>query len=1124
MFKQRLIGWGTLLPLVCGTMLLSVPQVGWTQIEEIIVTARKREENLQEVPLAVTAFGREQILRKGLNTIDQVALLSASLGYESAGSPEAQKLSIRGIAPTRGRQNLAILIDGIDITTESIAQNGAGAGLQSRFMDIQRIELVKGPQSALYGRSAFNGALQYVTQDPSDEFDADVQVEAGEYDRYSVRGSVSGPLGDKWGYRLNGAFWDEEGFYDNERTGDALGGSDGWGGALTLRWAPTDKLDFKFRASYTDQDRDQNAAILIPSNVTTQAPDGACADQFPDDPANPNTEGINSVFECVGFASPTTGDPPAGQSSTDPVAGTGLTIAEFIEGFANPNGTALVAGPHVAGVNEPIAFYLGSVQSELLRAQYRGVMPDMDDVGPPSYDPDPRTGSDFPGSNIEETRLSLIANYQTDLFTLTSWTGYMDGETHGIQDWQQAGSWDLCGTWINPATGAPYPTDPATGEQIGVDPAAACVLGYNDNMHEVEQFSQEFRVASNFDGWQQVTLGLNYWDEDRTFINGGGTVRSRSFDCVIDSTVDGGEVMTFPDGTPVCGVFSVPITGDIFQDVLDARPLVFQGALAEPNGQRDTEHFSAYFLFETDLDDMFGWANDHDLTLSFEGRWNTEETKLRGLDSSGSGSTGAGVCGQSPLIASLQTNPAGPVANSANGCSGQFLPGWFLSPTFFPGGASTGGPPNVPFDGTLGYTVAPCAQIDLNDANVRRDPTALVLNCGVPAEIRDACAAGIASRSLTADGLDVVDADGNPLNCFETFHTDKTDTNWFTPRVSLSWQPNDNMLYYFSWARGEKPAGFNTIPFGSSGFNPETDEFEAEVMDVWEVGYKTTWLDNTLTVNGAFFFQDYTDKQVNTQVVVPDPLNPGNFNTSPKTINASGAEVPGLEVDLFWAPTFDIVGGNMTLGLSYTYLDAEYTDYALPTTGGTDVYVVNNCTPAPEFIPDPSGGPDLAVPQCIVDRSGNSLEDAPEHSAVLQGGYYHPFIDNSQVYFEFDTTYRDKAFLEDANAVQTDDWWNTNIRLGWRSSRYEAVFFVNNVFDDSTFTSGFTTAALSSSFYFAHTRNTPIPAQPGAAGNDVRAIIRNGPAFNSAVVVGNMRPPRHWGFRFNMRFGQSARE
>ncbi len=385
--------------------------------------------------------------------------------------------------------------------------------------------------------------------------------------------------------------------------------------------------------------------------------------------------------------------------------------------------------------------------------------------------------------------------------------------------------------------------------------------------------------------------------------------------------------------------------------------------------------------------------------------------------------------------------------------------------------------------------------------------------------------------------------------CFETFHEFETDESWFTPKVGLEWQPKDNLLFYLSWARGEKPAGFNTVPFGSSGFNPLSDIFEAEVMDVTEFGYKTSWFDNQLVINGALFFQDYTDKQVNTQTVVPDPLNPGNFNTSPLTINAAGAEVPGLELDVFWSPAFEIVGGNLNLSLSYTWLDAEYTEFALPTTGGTDVYVVNSCIADPDLQAGPDGvfgnnpandpnnrnvaggglSDDLLVPQCIVDRSGNKLEDSAENAAIFSGRYDHPFFGgNSDWYVEFDTSFRDEAFLEDANAAKVDAWWNTNMRFGWRNERFEAVLFVNNVFDDDTFQQGDTTPGLASSFIFVHTMDSPADPSvtpPSSAPHNpattpvIRGTLRNGPEFNSAVVTAPLRPPRHWGVRFGMKFG-----
>ena len=1144
MFKQKLVHCSTALALVAAPIMLSVPLSGWAQIEEIVVTARKREENLQEIPLAVEVFGREEILRKGINTIDQVALLSASLGYESAAHPEAQKLSIRGINPSRGRQNMAILIDGIDISSESMAQNGFGANLQQRFLDIERIELVKGPQSALYGRSAFNGALQYVSMEPAEELEGDFLIEGGEFDRYSFRGSLSGPMSDRWGYRLNAAAWDEGGFYTNSRTGDKIGGADGWGGAVTLKWEPTERWGFKFRGSYTDQDREPPATILIPHNFVGTAPPGSCIDQFPDDPANPNTAGVQQVFTCdIGQ----TFDAGFGLSAITTVGGEGggRTYGEYLETIANPNGTPLQAGP-VTATNQPIGFSMGNMTDGNLRTQHTGVMPGGDELGPVALDPDPRTGKDFPGSNIKETRFSLIVDYAAEKWTFKSWTGYADAEMLNEQDWQQAGDWaQLCGTWIDPVAGLPFLNGAAD-----VDPAASCNLGYNKNFHQLEQFSQEFRWASNFDGWQQATLGVQYWDDARDFSALSGTVRSRNFECAFNSA--DGAVLNFPETIqPICGIFSIPIDGATFQASLDDRARIWNGLLDDVIGTRETEHTSAYFLLETNLSRAFG-GDANKWTFTFEGRFNKEKTNTRGIDSSASGSTGADLCGGGPIQGARQfgdlvfmattvppLTPAVPVAHSGNSCSGQAIGGWAQVGPFTPF-ALTGGPPNLPWQTAAldpvtglitanGYDVPPCAMVDLT--TVSRDPRPIVDNCGVGSHIQDlaaraafqrACTEAIAlPQSLTADNLQAADANGNSLGCFETFHNGSTDANWFTPKVSLQWAPRDEIMFYLSWARGEKPPGHTTLNFGSSGFDPVNGFFEAEVMDVTEFGWKTALANNTVIFNGAIFFQDYTDKQVNTQIVVPDPVIPGNFSTSPQTINASGAEIPGLEFDVAWAPAFEIVGGNLLLQLSYTYLDAEYTDYA-SLGSGSDTYSSRSCIPDPIFLPDAEGGPDIPVPQCIIDRSGNTLEDAPEHSAIISGRYEHLFFGGgASWYFEFDTTYRDKTFVDDVNTSQMDAWWNTNIRLGWRNERYEAVFFVNNVADDDTMMTGFTTPGLVSSFIFSHARDTVIPPVQAVSTPtyEVWSMARGGPEFNSNVAVGSLRTPRHWGIRFRMRFG-----
>ncbi|MEC7803930.1 MAG: TonB-dependent receptor [Pseudomonadota bacterium] len=240
-------------------------------LEQIIVTARKREDNLQEIPVSVQAFSASDISRLGIANFSDVAEYSPSIIFDLGADPTTTRIAIRGLHPTRGRQNVAILVDGIDVGTEAIGGAGGGAILNSRITDIERIEVVRGPQSALFGRSAFAGAIQYVTKDPSEEAESNVSVSIGNHGRYDVGGSLSGPVPgnyrDRLGFRLNANYWSEEGFYEDTATGTPLGGSEGGGLALTAKWIASEALSFKARAEYTHAEYDQQADYLVRANT-----------------------------------------------------------------------------------------------------------------------------------------------------------------------------------------------------------------------------------------------------------------------------------------------------------------------------------------------------------------------------------------------------------------------------------------------------------------------------------------------------------------------------------------------------------------------------------------------------------------------------------------------------------------------------------------------------------------------------------------------------------------------------------------------------------------------------------------------------------------------------------------
>ncbi|MFZ4110424.1 MAG: TonB-dependent receptor [Polymorphobacter sp.] len=235
---------------------------------EIVVTARKRAERLQDVPISIQALSGTEMERLGLKDLESVARFSPSLVFDRGANPEASTIAIRGLSPTRGRPNAAILVDGIDVTSEAIGSAGGGILLSQRLLDLERVEVVRGPQSVQYGRSAFAGAIQYVTANPSDDLTATVSAEAGSHNRFAVRGSISGPVIEGLlGVRVAGAAWSEGGFYRDQALSARLGGGHGTGFAITALLTPASNLSFKGRLDYFDDSFRPAAQYLVRSNT-----------------------------------------------------------------------------------------------------------------------------------------------------------------------------------------------------------------------------------------------------------------------------------------------------------------------------------------------------------------------------------------------------------------------------------------------------------------------------------------------------------------------------------------------------------------------------------------------------------------------------------------------------------------------------------------------------------------------------------------------------------------------------------------------------------------------------------------------------------------------------------------
>jgi iron complex outermembrane receptor protein len=233
---------------------ISGTAIAQAQLEEVTVTARKTTENLQDVPLTITAFSAEAIERANIRNAEDVVRYTPGLNFDKGFAPQDTRISIRGLPVVRGKPPVGVLLDGIDISSESISTAGGSMLVNVKLVELQQIEVVKGPQSALYGRSAFGGAVVYTSKRPNlEQVEGNASLEVASYESYDARAAVSIPLvQDKLAVRINAVYSEFDGFYRNTTTGNRIGGDEFVGASIALRFKPTDAADFTLRASYSE--------------------------------------------------------------------------------------------------------------------------------------------------------------------------------------------------------------------------------------------------------------------------------------------------------------------------------------------------------------------------------------------------------------------------------------------------------------------------------------------------------------------------------------------------------------------------------------------------------------------------------------------------------------------------------------------------------------------------------------------------------------------------------------------------------------------------------------------------------------------------------------------------------
>jgi iron complex outermembrane receptor protein len=234
--------------------------------DEIIVTARKKSESLQSVPLAITAFTAIDIQNAGIDNVEDIALLTPGFTFAPLFGGGASTPVIRGQSTTIGEPNVGFFVDGVYQSSRSIMDAMLGG-------NIERVEIAKGPQSALYGRNTFAGAVNFVTKKPSNEMSGQVEATAGNGGHYALRGNVSGPLAeDSVYFQLGGVYSKHSGFFTNELTGDNLDERESTILTGALMFTPSENLEIVARIGYdATRDGDDPARFLV-SNASPANP------------------------------------------------------------------------------------------------------------------------------------------------------------------------------------------------------------------------------------------------------------------------------------------------------------------------------------------------------------------------------------------------------------------------------------------------------------------------------------------------------------------------------------------------------------------------------------------------------------------------------------------------------------------------------------------------------------------------------------------------------------------------------------------------------------------------------------------------------------------------------------
>jgi len=252
----------TIISTVISTVVI-LPNVHAQALEEIVVTAQRREQSLQEVPISIEAFTGAEIDKQGFR--DMIDLTQFSPGATIDAGQDRINITVRGIGTAGNNQALEqsapTFVDGVHF--------GRSGQILAAFLDAERVEILRGPQPVYFGQNANAGAFSITTRKPTAEWVANLRVEAGNQDKKAVEFGAGGPITDTLGIRVAGKFDRSSGYMKDILTADVFPKYQVFMGRAILQWQPSDNFVATAKLQMADkQTQGEGNAVALSRGIT----------------------------------------------------------------------------------------------------------------------------------------------------------------------------------------------------------------------------------------------------------------------------------------------------------------------------------------------------------------------------------------------------------------------------------------------------------------------------------------------------------------------------------------------------------------------------------------------------------------------------------------------------------------------------------------------------------------------------------------------------------------------------------------------------------------------------------------------------------------------------------------